>query len=135
MVPVLAERWLLPRLGGFLAQQKHVSVTVREFPIKLYAYEPPFDVALHYSDAIWPGTWPGIGSICSRRCWKRFVQAWGWHSCPATSPNVKLNGELIQAHPHVQKHTQSYSVFSPQQSMAQPVPLAFIQWLHSESKR
>ncbi|MEJ8810556.1 LysR substrate-binding domain-containing protein [Variovorax ureilyticus] len=56
VVPVLADRWLLPRLARFLQQQPRVSVTVREFPNKLFVGEPQFDVALHYGDAIWPGT-------------------------------------------------------------------------------
>ncbi|MBS0454253.1 MAG: LysR family transcriptional regulator [Proteobacteria bacterium] len=56
VVPVLADRWLLPRLARFLQQQPRVSVTIREFPNKLFVGEPQFDVALHYRDAIWPGT-------------------------------------------------------------------------------
>lgn len=196
VVPVLAERWLVPRLAGFLARQKHVSVTIREFPNKLYAYEPPFDVALQNSDAIWPGTnrEPLMSESCMAICsphapfaerasvgdFRRVPlvhltnrpqarQHWfadaGLTRIPpnplaghrfdlfstmleavrsgiglALVPNhfaqrEILSGELIQAHPHVQKHTQSYSVFSTQHSTAQPVSLAFIQWLHSESKR
>lgn len=55
-VPVLADRWLLPRLARFLRQQSRLSVTIREFPNKLFVGDPQFDVALHYSDAVWPGT-------------------------------------------------------------------------------
>ncbi|MBS0341859.1 MAG: LysR family transcriptional regulator [Proteobacteria bacterium] len=56
VVPALADRWLLPRLPKFLAEHPRVSVTIREFPNKLFVGEPQFDVALHYHDAVWPGT-------------------------------------------------------------------------------
>lgn len=54
-VPVLAERWLLPRLSDFLAQQPACSVHLQVFPTQVYMDEPPFDVALQYDDASWPG--------------------------------------------------------------------------------
>jgi DNA-binding transcriptional LysR family regulator len=193
-VPVLAERWLVPRLPAFAAQQQHVSITVREFPNKLYAYDPPFDVALHYSEAVWPGTTrePLMGescvAVCSRtasfaqsamsgdfrklplvhltnrpQAWQQWFAHAGITRTPANplaghrfdlfsalleavrsgmgfglvptyfARRELLRGELIQAHRHVQEHTQSYSVYSNQQSREQPAVRAFIQWLHSES--
>jgi DNA-binding transcriptional LysR family regulator len=56
VVPALADRWLLARLTKFLEKHPRVSVTIREFPNKLFVGESQFDVALHYHDAIWPGT-------------------------------------------------------------------------------
>lgn len=56
VVPALADCWLLPRLAKFLLERPQVSVTIREFPNKLFVGESQFDVALHYGDAIWPGT-------------------------------------------------------------------------------
>jgi len=56
VLPVLADQWLIPRLSQFLALHPRVSVTVREFPNKLYIDEPQFDIGLHYDDAVWPGT-------------------------------------------------------------------------------
>lgn len=54
-VPVLAERWLLPRLPGFLAQQPACSVHLQVFPTQVYMEEPHYDVGLQYDDASWPG--------------------------------------------------------------------------------
>ncbi|WP_286526723.1 LysR substrate-binding domain-containing protein [Variovorax sp. J31P207] len=194
-VPVLAERWLVPRLPDFVAQQPHVTIAVREFPNKLYAYEPPFDIALHYSDAVWPGT--NRESLMSESCMAicspdaplaqrakvgdfrqipllhltNRPQAWQHWFADARLKRIPSNplaghrfdmfsslleavrsglgfglvpcyfaqrdiaeGVLMQAHPHVQKDTQSYSVFSTQQAMGQSAALAFIQWLRSESR-
>lgn len=56
VVPVLAERWLVPRLARFLAAQPRVSLQVQVFPHNQYAVaEPHYDVALHYADAVWAG--------------------------------------------------------------------------------
>ncbi|WP_295526572.1 LysR substrate-binding domain-containing protein [uncultured Pseudacidovorax sp.] len=54
-VPVLAERWLLPRLPRFLAQQPACSVHLQVFPTQVYMDEPHYDVGLQYDDASWPG--------------------------------------------------------------------------------
>lgn len=54
-VPVLAERWLTPRLPGFLALQPACSLHLQVFPTQIYMDEPAFDVGLQYDDAVWPG--------------------------------------------------------------------------------
>lgn len=54
-VPVLAERWLAPRLGGFLARQPRVSLEVKVFPTNIVLAEPHYDVAIQYGNAAWPG--------------------------------------------------------------------------------
>ena len=54
-VPVLAERWLLPRLPAFLAAEPACSVHLQVYPTQTYMAEIPFDVAVQYDDAAWPG--------------------------------------------------------------------------------
>lgn len=54
-VPVLAERWLTPRLPAFLALQPACSLHLQVFPTHVYMDEPAFDVGLQYDDAVWPG--------------------------------------------------------------------------------
>jgi DNA-binding transcriptional LysR family regulator len=54
-VPVFAERWLVPRLGGWLARHPDISVQVRVFPTGLQSMEPAYDAAIQYQDAVWPG--------------------------------------------------------------------------------
>lgn len=54
-VPVFAERWLLPRLPAFLAQEPACSVHLQVYPTQTYMAEIPFDVAVQYDDAAWPG--------------------------------------------------------------------------------
>lgn len=56
VLPVLADRWLVPRLDRFAALHPHVNLTIREFPNKIYLDEPQFDIGLHYTEAVWPGT-------------------------------------------------------------------------------
>jgi DNA-binding transcriptional LysR family regulator len=56
VVPVLAERWLVPRLERFLAAHPRVSLHLQVFPHNQYVMtEPNCDVALHYADAVWAG--------------------------------------------------------------------------------
>lgn len=54
-VPVFAERWLLPRLPAFLAEEPACSVHLQVYPTQTYMAEVPFDVAVQYDDAAWPG--------------------------------------------------------------------------------
>jgi DNA-binding transcriptional LysR family regulator len=54
-VPVLAERWLMPRMPRFLAQHRASSMHLQVFPTHIYMEEPAFDIGLQYDDAIWPG--------------------------------------------------------------------------------
>lgn len=54
-VPVFAERWLLPRLPAFLTRQQHCSLHLQVFPTQIYMPEVPFDLAVQYDDAAWPG--------------------------------------------------------------------------------
>lgn len=54
-VPVIGERWLLPRLPGFLAQHPQVSVQVKVFPNNLFIDDPHYDAAIHYQNAVWAG--------------------------------------------------------------------------------
>lgn len=54
-VPVLADRWLLPRLPRFIARHPGCSLHLQVFPTQLLLQEPPYDVGLQYDDAPWPG--------------------------------------------------------------------------------
>ena len=54
-LPVFGERWLMPRLGGFLAQRPDCSVHMQVFTTQVVADEPAFDLAVQYDDAPWPG--------------------------------------------------------------------------------
>jgi DNA-binding transcriptional LysR family regulator len=69
-VPVIAERWLLPRLADFAAMHPRVNLQVKVFPAKLYLGDPHFDVAIHYHDAVWPGAraQPLMGEDCLAVC-------------------------------------------------------------------
>ena len=57
-VPVFAERWLLPRLPAFLAAHKGCSLHLQVYPTQICMAEIPFDVAVQYDDAAWPGVVP-----------------------------------------------------------------------------
>lgn len=54
-VPVLAERWLLPRMPQFIARYPSCSVHLQVFPTQIYVDEPAFDIGVQYDDAVWPG--------------------------------------------------------------------------------
>lgn len=54
-VPVLAERWLLPRLGDFLTRHPAVSLQLKVFPNQLFVDDPHYDAAIHYQSAVWAG--------------------------------------------------------------------------------
>lgn len=69
-VPVFAERWLLPRLPGFLAEEPACSVHLQVYPTQIYMAEIPFDVAVQYDDAAWPGAHqqPLVREACVAVC-------------------------------------------------------------------
>lgn len=54
-VPVLGERWLLPRLPAFAQREPSCTLHVQVFPTHIALDEPPYDVAVQYDDAPWPG--------------------------------------------------------------------------------
>lgn len=54
-LPVFGERWLLPRLPAFANLQPGCSLHMQVFPTHVALDEPPFDVAVQYDDASWPG--------------------------------------------------------------------------------
>lgn len=65
-VPVLAERWLLPRLPAFLARHPACSVHLKVFPTRIYMDELPYDMGLQYDDASWPGA--QVRPLMRERC-------------------------------------------------------------------
>ncbi|NRF69401.1 LysR family transcriptional regulator [Aquincola sp. S2] len=54
-LPVFGERWLLPRLPAFALQHPSCTMHLQVFPTHIALDEPPFDVAVQYDDAPWPG--------------------------------------------------------------------------------
>jgi DNA-binding transcriptional LysR family regulator len=56
VVPVLADRWLMPRIARFLERHPRISLQLKVFPNNnLFMVDPHYDVALHYADTVWPG--------------------------------------------------------------------------------
>lgn len=56
VLPTFATRWLMPRLSDFL--EKHPGVTIN-LATRLVPFDfetEPFDAAIHYGSANWPGT-------------------------------------------------------------------------------
>jgi LysR family transcriptional regulator, glycine cleavage system transcriptional activator len=73
VLPTFATRWLMPRLSDFL--QKHPGVTIN-LATRLTPFDfqsEPFDAAIHYGMANWPGTVPhhlmaeDTVPVCSQR--------------------------------------------------------------------
>ncbi|MBP6897571.1 MAG: LysR family transcriptional regulator [Pseudacidovorax sp.] len=96
-VPMLAERWLLPRLPGFLAEQPACSVHLQVFPTQVYMDEPHFDVALQYDDASWPGAavWPlraeRVVVVCAPRSrWRAAVAQGDFRDVPLLQLSSRL---------------------------------------------
>lgn len=56
VMPTFATRWLLPRLGGFLAEHPDVTVNMTNRTRPFLFADTEFDAALYFGDAGWPGT-------------------------------------------------------------------------------
>ncbi|CAI07811.1 LysR family transcriptional regulator [Aromatoleum aromaticum] len=56
VVPTFATRWLLPRLGDFLAGHPGVTVNLTNRSRPFLFAETELDAALYFGDAGWPGT-------------------------------------------------------------------------------
>jgi len=69
-VGTFAVGWLLPRLPAFLAQHKGCSLHLQVYPTQIYMAEIPFDVAVQYDDAAWPGVVPAplMPEVCVAVC-------------------------------------------------------------------
>jgi DNA-binding transcriptional LysR family regulator len=194
-VPVLAERWLVPRLPGFLAQHPQVSLQLKVFPHMVFVEDPRFDAAIHYQDAAWSGARrePLMDEDCVAVCsphagvakrlaggdfrsvpllhltsrpdaWQQwFAQARGVRAPanPLAGHRLDLfsllleavragigagmvpryfverelaSGELVLAHRHVLEATQSYALLVPERRAADPLVLAFAQWLREQAR-
>jgi DNA-binding transcriptional LysR family regulator len=193
-VPVLAERWLLPRVGGFLAAHPHVSLELKVFPNTLFVDEPHYDVALHYADAVWPGAarQPLMDEECAAVCathapfarraaagdfrgvpllhlgarpeaWQQWFAQAALARLPANAlaghrfdlfslmleavragmgaalmpryfvQRELAQGELVLAHRHSMKKTQSYAVLVPPHKEGDATVAAFTSWLRHEA--
>lgn len=73
VVPTFATKWLLPRLGGFLAGHAGVQVNFETRTRPFLFDETEFDAAIYFGDAGWPGTqasflmWEQSLPVCSPR--------------------------------------------------------------------
>lgn len=56
VMPTFATRWLLPRLGSFMAEQPDVTVNLTNRTRPFLFADTEFDAALYFGDAGWPGT-------------------------------------------------------------------------------
>lgn len=56
VIPTFATRWLIPRLPGFYAQQKDVTVNLTTRAEPFLFTDTPFDAAIHFGDPVWPGS-------------------------------------------------------------------------------
>ncbi|WP_407279296.1 LysR family transcriptional regulator [Aromatoleum evansii] len=56
VMPTFATRWLLPRLGEFLARHPDVTVNMNNRTRPFLFADTEFDAALYFGDAGWPGT-------------------------------------------------------------------------------
>ena len=56
VVPTFATKWLLPRLGGFLARHVGVQVNFETRTRPFLFDDTEFDAAIHFGNAGWPGT-------------------------------------------------------------------------------
>jgi DNA-binding transcriptional LysR family regulator len=55
VLPVLGERWLMPRLTEFTTRHPACSLHLQVFPNRIALDEPAFDIAVQYDDAPWAG--------------------------------------------------------------------------------
>ncbi|MBX3588312.1 MAG: LysR family transcriptional regulator [Ramlibacter sp.] len=96
-VPVFAERWLLPRLPAFLAMNKGFSLHLQVYPTQSYMAEVPFDVAVQYDDAAWPGVTPSplMPEVCVAVCapqslYRRAMQRGDFRAVPLLQLSSRL---------------------------------------------
>lgn len=55
VIPTFATRWLIPRLPQFYAQNAHITLNLTTRAEPFMFNETPFDAAIHFGNAIWPG--------------------------------------------------------------------------------
>jgi len=55
VLPTFATRWLMPRLSGFLQQYPEATLNFASRTTQFDFEKEPFDVAIHYGSANWPG--------------------------------------------------------------------------------
>ncbi|MBK6402544.1 MAG: LysR family transcriptional regulator [Rhodocyclaceae bacterium] len=82
VVPTFATKWLLPRLGGFLARHVGVQVNFETRTRPFLFDDTEFDAAIHFGNAGWPGT---------QACFLMWEQ-----SVPVCSPAVLASRPVIE---------------------------------------
>lgn len=56
VLPTFATRWLMPRLSDFLHKHPGVTINLATRLVPFSFENEPFDAAIHYGSANWPGT-------------------------------------------------------------------------------
>lgn len=54
-LPTFGSRWLVPRLGQFLARHPDVALTLESRDRPFSFQEEPIDLVIHYGQPVWPG--------------------------------------------------------------------------------
>lgn len=100
VVPTFATRWLLPRLGDFLARHADVTVNLTNRTRPFLFADTEFDAALYFGDAGWPGT---EAHFLMRE-----------HAVPVASPRLLGGRDVLTPHeiaalPLLQQTTRPYA--------------------------
>ncbi len=56
VLPTLCSQWLIPRLGGFYAQQPDITINASVRSVVFLFKDSLLDAAIHYGQPTWPGT-------------------------------------------------------------------------------
>ena len=56
VLPTFASEWLIPRMGNFLLEHPHVTVSMGARAKMFMFEETDFDAAIHFGQPTWPGT-------------------------------------------------------------------------------
>jgi LysR family glycine cleavage system transcriptional activator len=100
VVPTFGTRWLIPRLGCFLARHPNITVNLTNRTRPFLFADTPFDAAIYFGD----GNWSGTQTTLLMR--ERLV--------PVCSPNLiapasALTAADIREYPLLQQSTRPYA--------------------------
>ncbi|RUM20403.1 LysR family transcriptional regulator [Rhizobium vallis] len=79
-LPTFGAKWLVPRLGGFLAQYQDVAITVESRSKPFSFEEDNFDLAIHFGQPAW------AGGVCTFLCHEKVLPV----ACPRLVEGLKL---------------------------------------------
>lgn len=55
VIPTFATRWLIPRLPGFYARHRHITLNLTTRAEPFLFTDTPFSAAIHFGNPVWPG--------------------------------------------------------------------------------